>query len=145
MNIAMLQFYDDPNEYSVEDFVLPEEYEERKKEYEQQGLQKQDVNSLQKQSDSLQKQSDGLLKEPEGLQKQGAEGLQKPSESLQKEQGTANRIVEMIRSNSAITSLQMAEALGLSRQSVAKHLKRLQENNVVKRVGPDRGGHWEII
>jgi DNA-binding Lrp family transcriptional regulator len=39
----------------------------------------------------------------------------------------------------------MAESLGINRSAVSKHLKKMQENGIIKRVGPDKGGHWEII
>jgi predicted HTH transcriptional regulator len=51
----------------------------------------------------------------------------------------------MIIQNAKVTSTQMAESLGINRSAVSKHLKKMQENGIIKRVGPDKGGHWEII
>jgi len=44
---------------------------------------------------------------------------------------------------SSIRSL--AEALGVSEASARHHLRRLQAENRVRRVGPDKGGYWEVI
>ena len=33
---------------------------------------------------------------------------------------------------------------GINRSGVARHIKRLQEKGVIRRVGPDKGGYWEI-
>ena len=39
----------------------------------------------------------------------------------------------------------MAERLGLSPEGVRYHLRRLQAAGRLRRVGPDKGGHWEIV
>lgn len=32
-----------------------------------------------------------------------------------------------------------------NRSVVARHIKTLQEKGIIRRVGPDKGGHWEIL
>lgn len=59
--------------------------------------------------------------------------------------GTPKRIVEIISENTATTIPKVAERLGLNVRGVAKHFKNLQEQGVIRRVGPDKGGHWEIV
>ena len=44
-----------------------------------------------------------------------------------------------------ITREKLETALGLSRSGVAKIIRQLIDENKIKRVGPDKGGHWEII
>lgn len=39
----------------------------------------------------------------------------------------------------------LADKLGISRRAVAKQISRLQEENIIRRVGADKGGHWEIV
>ncbi len=39
----------------------------------------------------------------------------------------------------------MAKLLGMNRSVVARHIKNLQEKGIIRRVGPDKGGHWEIL
>ena len=73
-------------------------------------------------------------------------GGQKTSEVDRKGgQKTRDVILDMIIQDAKVTSTQMAESLGINRSAVSKHLKKMQENGVIKRVGPDKGGHWEII
>ena len=60
-------------------------------------------------------------------------------------QKTRDVILDMIIQDAKVTSTQMAESLGINRSAVSKHLKKMQENGIIKRVGPDKGGHWEII
>ena len=39
----------------------------------------------------------------------------------------------------------MANLLGINRSVVARHIKTLQEKGIIRRIGPDKGGHWEIV
>ena len=39
----------------------------------------------------------------------------------------------------------IANLTGYSRRWVAQTIKRLQEQNNIKRIGSDKTGHWEII
>ena len=55
------------------------------------------------------------------------------------------KILAMIESNPSITTNEMAEALGLARRSVTKQLTKLKNEGRIRRVGPDKGGHWEVI
>ena len=60
-------------------------------------------------------------------------------------QKTRDAILALIRDNGNITSTQMASTLGINRSAVSKHLKSLQQSNIILRVGPDKGGHWEVV
>ena len=59
-------------------------------------------------------------------------------------QKTREVILSLIAENPQITSMQMAERLGINRSAISKHLKRMQTEGVVRRIGPDKGGHWEV-
>ena len=60
-------------------------------------------------------------------------------------QKSTQKIIELIKDNPQITTQEMAEAIGIIRRTVAKHIKSLQEKGIIKRVGPDKGGHWEVV
>ncbi len=55
------------------------------------------------------------------------------------------QIIQCIREDNKISIVQMAEKVGISTTAIEKNLKKLQEKGIIKRVGPDKGGHWEII
>jgi predicted HTH transcriptional regulator len=64
------------------------------------------------------------------------------------ERGTetnADRILNAISLDPKTTQKQMAEVTGLSVRTVARELKRLQEDGAIERVGSDRAGYWEIV
>ena len=44
-----------------------------------------------------------------------------------------------------ITQSILADTLQISIKTVEKHLKNLREQGLIRRVGPDKGGHWEIV
>jgi fido (protein-threonine AMPylation protein)/DNA-binding transcriptional ArsR family regulator len=50
-----------------------------------------------------------------------------------------------IESRPYITAKELSESLGVSSRTVERHLRELKENGVLRRVGSDKTGHWEII
>ena len=67
------------------------------------------------------------------------------AESTQKSvQKSVQKIVSLIKADPHITTQAVADQLGINRSGVARHIKRLQEQGIIRRVGPDKGGYWEI-
>ena len=58
---------------------------------------------------------------------------------------TADRLLELIRGDPKITFAEMVSAAGISRSAIQKHIERLKDAQRLRRVGPDKGGHWEVI
>ena len=58
---------------------------------------------------------------------------------------TQKAIVEIIEKNPQVTISQVAEQLKLNMRGIAKHFKNLQAQGIIRRVGPDKGGHWEMV
>lgn len=71
-------------------------------------------------------------------------GGQKTEEVDRKGTTTRKSIISLISNNPNITTTQMATALGINRSAVSKHIKRMQAEGFIRRVGPDKGGHWEV-
>ena len=59
--------------------------------------------------------------------------------------GTRKNIVEMIESNPTITLNEIAEQFGKNPRGIDKHIKQLQGQGIIRRIGPAQGGHWEIV
>ena len=55
------------------------------------------------------------------------------------------KILDLIRENPYVTTKEMADSIGIIRRTVAKHIKSLQEKGIIKRIGPDKGGYWEVV
>ena len=58
---------------------------------------------------------------------------------------TEERIVALIQSNAHITQKMLSEAIGLTRQYVGRCMDSLQARKIIRRIGPDKGGHWEVV
>ena len=59
-------------------------------------------------------------------------------------QKTREVLIDLIRHNPRISQAAMASTLSISRQAVQKHLAGLKASGHLRRIGPDKGGRWEI-
>ena len=60
-------------------------------------------------------------------------------------QKTVDRLLELLRKHPHLTQAVMVNALMVTRSTVQKHLSNLKSAGKLRRVGPDKGGHWEVI
>ena len=60
--------------------------------------------------------------------------------SIEGGQKTKEIILRLIREDAQISSIKMAERIGINRSAISKHLKKLQEDGIIRREGPDKGG-----
>lgn len=54
-------------------------------------------------------------------------------------------LVDIIAKTPTATISMMQKKAGITRDGVNKALKRLKTSGIVRRVGPDKGGHWEVV
>ena len=55
------------------------------------------------------------------------------------------KILDEIKENPFVTQEELAQIIGLSRKSIIQNMKKLQENGLLKRVGADKNGRWEVV
>jgi ATP-dependent DNA helicase RecG len=72
-------------------------------------------------------------------EKSSRKGSEKGSEK------SSEKILGLIRDNKNITIAELSSVLNVSTRAVEKHLARLQENGLLRRIGPDKGGYWEVV
>jgi ATP-dependent DNA helicase RecG len=83
---------------------------------------------------------------PKVIEKVSVNVTENAIETSQKtSQKTPQKIIELVRENPYISTSEMAEIIGIDRRNIARNIKKLQEQGIVRRVGPDKGGFWEII
>jgi len=58
---------------------------------------------------------------------------------------TQKRIISLIQSNKDITQAEISEQLNVTTRTVERNMKKLQENNIINRVGSYTQGYWEIV
>lgn len=59
-------------------------------------------------------------------------------------QKTKDSILSLIASDPFVTTTEMSKRLGINRSAISKHIKKLKENHIIERIGPDKGGKWLI-
>ena len=52
---------------------------------------------------------------------------------------------EAIRANKNVSAKEISQTLGISLRAVEKQLSKLKESGHLRRIGPAKGGYWEII
>lgn len=90
----------------------------------------------------------------EGLEKRFGEklgdGWEELVERLEEKLGEKLRegernILRLIHCNKRISIREMAREVGISTTAIDKNLTKLKNKGILRRVGPDKGGHWEVI
>ena len=64
--------------------------------------------------------------------------------TVEKTTRTVEKILKILSKTPSITVREMSEILGLSRRGVEEQIKSLKQKGVIRRIGPDKGGHWEV-
>lgn len=54
------------------------------------------------------------------------------------------RILDKLRIDPGYSYVMIAETLGISKKTVAAHVKSLKEKGVIERVGNNKTGYWKI-
>jgi ATP-dependent DNA helicase RecG len=55
------------------------------------------------------------------------------------------KILEIIIRDPLISANKISDEIGISSRKVEENIKKLKEKGIIKRIGPAKGGHWEVI
>ena len=55
------------------------------------------------------------------------------------------KIINALKDNPFVTQKELATIVGITEKSVKSNMKKLQQNNIIRRIGADKNGHWELI
>ena len=70
----------------------------------------------------------------------------KTSRSREKRQcRSREKILALLAARPTLTYAGLAEAVGLTVKAIEKNVRQLKAAGRLRRVGPDKGGHWEVI
>ena len=81
---------------------------------------------------------------PQGPETTG-KGPENTQKTHRKHTENAQKIIEAVKINPKITRSQLSIESGMTESSVIHYLRKFQENGTLKRIGPDKGGHWEVV
>ena len=66
-------------------------------------------------------------------------------ESSERKKKSSERILDFIRKKPTISAAEIAMEIDMSARGVEKQIRKLREMGIIKRIGADFGGYWEII
>ena len=90
-------------------------------------------------------QLNGSEKTGTSSEKGSASSSEKGGAGSDKPQDVVQSILSAIRHNPKVSAAEIAMKVGLSSRAIEKRIKTMRENGISHRVGPDRGGYWEIM
>ena len=54
-------------------------------------------------------------------------------------------ILDAMQQDPKVSAAKIAILIGISSRSVEKRIRTMRENGIIRRIGPDKGGFWEIL
>ena len=58
---------------------------------------------------------------------------------------TSEKIIAEIRKNALVTIAELSQLTGVTTRSVERNIRKLQAAGALRRIGPDKGGYWEVL
>jgi ATP-dependent DNA helicase RecG len=58
---------------------------------------------------------------------------------------SSEKILELLRLDPGSSAREVADTIGITQRAVEKQLSKLRDEGRIRRVGPDKGGRWEVI
>lgn len=55
------------------------------------------------------------------------------------------KILDLIYKNKFITTKELSDKIGISTTAIDNNIAKLKQKGILKRIGPAKGGHWEIV
>ena len=59
--------------------------------------------------------------------------------------GSREKILALLAERPALTYAGLSEATGLTVKAIEKNIRQLKAAGRLRRIGPDKGGHWEVV
>lgn len=72
-----------------------------------------------------------------------AGGREKTGEKAREKSG--EKIRRAIEGDPEITTAELAQAIGLTVKGVEWNIRKMKDAGILKRIGPDKGGRWEVV
>ena len=89
-------------------------------------------------SKTISSEIDAYLKSSE----ESGENLDK---SREKKQKSREKILNLLRIHPDYSAKKLSEEIGITPKAIEKQLAKLKADGRIKRVGPDKGGRWEVV
>lgn len=67
------------------------------------------------------------------------------SDAPTKPKKTRDKIIDLLRQNPKLSATALAAEIGISAKGIQRHLANLKSEGILNRIGPDKGGRWQIL
>lgn len=57
---------------------------------------------------------------------------------------TRDKVIEQLRQNPKLSATALAAEIGISAKGIQRHLANLKAEGILYRIGPDKGGQWQV-
>lgn len=68
-----------------------------------------------------------------------------PSSSLKSLKTTSEKIIALLKNNPRHSARTLAETIGITEKGIEKQLAKLKSQGLISRIGPAKGGYWEVV
>ena len=77
---------------------------------------------------------------------EGKKGFEKLGEKVvEKLTATRQKIINHMQQNKTISAKELSGIVGISQRKIQENISWLKEKGLIKRIGPDKGGYWEVV
>jgi ATP-dependent DNA helicase RecG len=66
-------------------------------------------------------------------------------EQLKTSGKTSGKILSNLKQDKNLTIPDLARLIGVTERSIERNIRKLQDLGLLRRIGPAKGGHWEVI
>ena len=81
----------------------------------------------------------------DSMEKDTIFGREKGGLSREKKLKSREKIISLLTETNSLSATALADLIGITPKAVEKHFSKLKAEGLLRRVGPDKGGHWEVI
>lgn len=73
------------------------------------------------------------------------ESREKPAKDREKKLKSREKIIALLSQDHSLSAAALAGRIGISPKAVEKHIAKMKAEGILKRIGPDKGGHWQVV
>ena len=70
---------------------------------------------------------------------------EKPQKSREKKVKSREKIMALLSQDNTLSAATLAERIGITAKAVEKQIAALKADGVLRRIGPDKGGYWQVV
>ena len=70
---------------------------------------------------------------------------EKSTKSREKKMKSREKILALLSQDNTLSAAALAEQIGITPKAVEKQIAKMKADGVLRRIGPDKGGYWQVI